>query len=83
MIEPRYTLVWSPASITQWQDLDHDDAQMVANNVTLLIHDPYPINMSAPLDGDDELFLLAIGNVGVIYRVIGLTVYVEDIQTKE
>jgi mRNA-degrading endonuclease RelE of RelBE toxin-antitoxin system len=76
-----YTVVWERNAIIEWQNLGPDRALAVANNVTALIRRPHP-HRTVIERGPDDLLFLHVGDVDVIYEIIGQTVRILGIEQR-
>lgn len=81
MTSPLFTLVWERSAIVEWQKLDPDRAHAVANNVTALIRAPHPY-VTTIERGPDDLLYLHVGDMDVIYEIIGQTVRIWGIELR-
>ena len=76
-----YTVAWERNAIIEWQKLHPDRALAVANNVTALIRSPQPYRAVIER-GPDGLLFLHIGDIDVIYEIIGRTVRILGIEQR-
>lgn len=81
MTSPLFTLIWERSAIVEWQKLDPDRAHAVAKNVTALIRAPHPYATTIERGADDLLYL-HVGDMDVIYEIIGQTVRIWGIELR-